>query len=256
MVQVISVIGLLAAILLGFPDEAHSSWEVDLQVTLPDAAADSGLASNKLILGSDTRATNRFDNTLDTVAYTGGALSARFIHPEDMLSKAQLWQDFRGDQYPQTWDMEIASPLAGTVRLSWNGKTLPSDVTLKLTDEETGTSVNMKGLNEYTFPNVAAASRRISVIAERAGDSAGNETSNPNVPPSQNPSDISSGSGGTGSGSPAGGGGCGYIKNVGSGGRSLQPGTAVVNVSLFLIPLVWLAMRRVVFSYSVVYAQS
>lgn len=204
-----------------FVNPGEAAWQVDFQVALPDPAADSGLASNRLILGVDNTASDNFDNLLDTVAYAGGGINAYFLHPEYATAKSRLWQDVRGNQLPKTWEVEVSSSLDGQASITWDADAIPSNVSLKLTDGETGASIDMKSMGEYTFQNSPSVARKITLLASE--DATGGS-------PSQAVSM---------------GGGCGYIKNIGNDkSNPMNPGTAAINILILFLPLVGLRLLR------------
>ncbi len=198
----------------------QAAWQVNFQVELPDPSADSGLASNRLMLGIDNTATDNFDNLLDTVAYDGGRVNAYFLHPEYVMAKSRLWQDMRELQLPKTWEVEVSSSLDGQAKISWDTSTVPSNVSLKLTDGQTGTSIDMKSMSEYTFQNNPSVARKITLLASE--DAAGNSSQTASK-----------------------GGGCGYIKDIGNNkSNPMNPGTAALNILILFIPLVGLRFLR------------
>lgn len=204
-----------------FVNPGHAAWQVDFQVSLPDQAADNGHASNRLILGTDNTATDNFDNLLDTVAYNGGGINAYFVHPEYATAKSRLWQDMRENQLPKTWEVEVSSSLKGQANISWDTNNVPSNVSLKLTDGQTGTTIDMKTMSEYTFQNSPTVARKITLLASQ--DAGAGET----------PQTSSQG------------GGCGYIKDIGNNkSNPMNPGTAAINVLILFIPLVGLRFLR------------
>lgn len=212
----------------GLSSPAQAAWQARLQISIPDSAADSGNASNKLILGVDSSATDNFDNTWDTVAYPGGSLSAYFPHPENSLSKTQLWQDMRADQLPQHWEVEASSQLEGDARLTWDASTVPAQIDLKLVDSQTGNSIDMKTASQYSYAATPSAARKFSIQASEKI---------PNVGSGPPPPQISGGSGG---------GGCGMIKDVGRNASYPPPtGAVALNMALLFSPLLWLAFRRI-----------
>ncbi|MBI5198089.1 MAG: hypothetical protein HZA19_05705, partial [Nitrospirae bacterium] len=137
-------------VLFGFPaGPAHADWQVTVQAEIPDSAADSGMASGRLIFGMGVDSTDAFDNQWDTVALVSGSLNFHSLHPEYSLEKAKLWKDVRGTACPKDWDLEVSSPLEGQTRLTWNAEAVPADIVLQLIDGQTGASVNMKAAGEY-----------------------------------------------------------------------------------------------------------
>lgn len=80
-------------------------------VSTPSPDAETGVASNTLMLGVGPTATSAFDVSADLVAFPSPVLTAAVRHPEYLMPQQWLWWDLRSDldSLPQSWTIEITS---------------------------------------------------------------------------------------------------------------------------------------------------
>jgi hypothetical protein len=97
-------------------------WRLVLKVSVPDSAADTGLASNRLVAGVEETATEEFDNAWDVRALLIGPVQAYFSHAGDTgygLDSQSLWQDIRVNNVPAEWVVEVDSENGRPVTVRW-----------------------------------------------------------------------------------------------------------------------------------------
>lgn len=107
-------------------NQTPSGWQVTLNISVPDGAADGGVAYNRLVAGSEPTATNTFDNAWDIRAFLAGPVEAYFTHEGEVgyaVGSQALWQDIREAVLPAEWEIEVVAEAGRTVTLSW---TLPT----------------------------------------------------------------------------------------------------------------------------------
>jgi hypothetical protein len=111
----------------GFPSQkTGSNWRLSLTASIPDSAADSGIAYNRLVAGQDLDATDGFDNSFDVRALLIGSVGAYFDHTTEPIydsQSAKIWSDVRADGLPQDWNFVVAVDSVAPVTLKW---TLPT----------------------------------------------------------------------------------------------------------------------------------
>ena len=107
------------------PTAGTGPWQLTMRVSVPDDAADGGMAYNRLVAGSGDTATDGFDNAWDVRAFLSGPLDAYFTHSGDTGyddTSEQLWQDIRNGVLPATWPILVMAESGRTVTMQW---TLP-----------------------------------------------------------------------------------------------------------------------------------
>jgi len=100
-------------------------WRVVLKVSVPEAAADTGLAYNRLVAGEEDTATEEYDQPWDVRALLAGPVKAYFSHAGDSgygLDGQALWQDIRPNTVPAEWVVEVNAESGRAVTVRW---TLP-----------------------------------------------------------------------------------------------------------------------------------
>ncbi len=108
------------------PTEAVAGgWRLTLKVSVPDNAADSGLAFNRLVAGGEETATNEYDNGWDIRALLTGPMQAYFSHAGEIgyeTGAENLFQDIRPAVLPAEWIVEVTAESGRIVTVRW---TLP-----------------------------------------------------------------------------------------------------------------------------------
>lgn len=138
---------------------AAPDWQVKLKVQ-------SGNAYNNLILGTDSTATDGYDNIWDTYALLGGNLQAYFPHPEWNMAHTKFQRDIRAHAPGQTieWQMTVEYTQTGsTFTISWDLSNLPSNYPIILIDDSTNQQIDMRGSDSYAFTYTGIRTFRIDV---------------------------------------------------------------------------------------------
>jgi hypothetical protein len=161
-----------------------ADFEIEVRVSVPDAAADHGMATNRLVAGGRTGATEGFDTLFDVPAlFYDETLKAAFPHPELPQERQSLWKDIRTDQLPLSWAFEVSSNRdQRPVTLQWVstvGAVGCEGVHFNLTDEGNGQVIDMGVATNYTYMNDSQRKRRFLLQAEATQ----------NAPP-QNPGEL------------------------------------------------------------------
>lgn len=187
--------GLLFILLFGMVlvPSAKASWQIEIVVSTPDPKADSGEATNRLVIGVDPSATDSFDNTMDTVALLDGPVMAYVDHPGYPSAFKKLWRDMRTTGLPAQWEIHIGTSNPDVpVKVTWQLKGTDR-VDFTLVDKDTGQVLSSTGSNTYSY--TASSDPKILLLKVNSSTA------------SSSPS-----SGGSSGGK---GGGCGYIKSPG-----------------------------------------
>lgn len=234
--KILNIIILTTILTLTITATSLAAWQITLDVSTPDTASDTGLASNKLYIGTDPAATDGYDSKLDTPALLRGPVQAYISHPEYQASLQKLWGDIRKDSFPQEWQIEVASSgINNPVKVTWKIDA-PSTLSFTLVDKESNQEISMASSTEYSYSSTTTSPKKFLLKA----------SDNSSIPPSTG-SQSNSGGGSKG-------GGCGTIKNTGRDGKYPGgSGSAALNMVILFSPLIWLAIRRVVFSGGLVY---
>ena len=240
--KIFSTIILTTLLILGSAVTGLAAWQLSLDVSTPDPNSDTGTATNKLTIGADPTATDAYDNKFDTGALLKGPVQAYLAHPEYVPGQQKLWRDFRHDTFPKEWTVEVYSPgEASAINIKW-GIDAPNNLYFTLVDQDSKQETIMTTSSEYSY-NSAPNSQKNFLL--RVSEKTGGDT-------------VGGGGGYSGgnssTGEPKGGGGCGTIKNVGrNGAYPGEPGSAALNMVILFTPLIWLTIRRIVFSGVMVY---
>lgn len=240
--KILNIIILSTALTLTITATSQAAWQLTLDISTPDLNSDSGTALNKLTVGTDPTATDAYDNKLDTLALLKGPVQAYLAHPEYATGQQKLWRDFRPDTFPKEWTVEVYSPgEASAVNIKW-AINVPNNLYFTLIDKDTNQEIVMTTSSEYSYNSAPNSQKNfvLRVSEKTGGDTVGGGGG-----------DIGGSSGG---GTAKGGGGCGIIKNVGRDGD--YPGgrdSSALNMVILFTPLIWLTIRRVVFSGVMVY---
>ena len=100
-----------------------ASWELVLKVSVTDSMADTGVAYNRLVAGTDATATDGFDNTRDIRAFLAGPIQAYFVHTGETgydITSQELWHDIRQAELPLQWSIEVIAASGREVILEWD----------------------------------------------------------------------------------------------------------------------------------------
>src|SRR3990170_483406 len=137
-----------------------AAWHVDIEFSTPSLNSDSGVASNKLSLGTDLAATSGYDNTLDTLALLNGPIHAYIIHSEYNQDYQRLWRDFRNESLPQEWEIEVLSSVTDQpVKVAWEINA-PANLSFNLIDRDSNQTVQMGSLTEYSYRSSSATTSK------------------------------------------------------------------------------------------------
>lgn len=237
MYKILSIIILVTILTSTITATSLAAWQLTLDITTPDPNSDTGTATNKLTIGTDPTATDAYDNKFDTVALLKGPIQAYLAHPEYASEQQKLWRDFRPDTLPKEWTIEVYSPgEASTINIKWRIN-VPDNLYFTLVDQDSKQEIIMTASSEYSYNSTSNSQKNFLLrVSEKTGG------------------DTVGGGGGDIGGATKGGGGCGTIKNVGrDGGYPGGPGSAALNMVILFTPLIWLTIRRVVFSGVMVY---
>jgi hypothetical protein len=149
-------IALLTLLITGFfaaTALADGNWEISISVS-------SGNAENRLALGQNQDATNQKDGLYDVPAMLSGALRAWFTS-----SGRPLWRDIRstvpGDTYE--WQLQISSRTGLPAMVSWDPEQFPTETTVELIDNTTGTVIDMSSTDNYLLENSSEAELKIKI---------------------------------------------------------------------------------------------
>ena len=234
--KIFSTIILTTLLILGSAVTGLAAWQLSLDVSTPDPNSDTGTATNKLTIGADPTATDAYDNKFDTGALLKGPVQAYLAHPEYAPEQQKLWRDFRSDALPKEWTIEVYSPGEGNaINIKWGIKA-PNNLYFTLVDKDSNQEIVMTASSEYSYNSTSNSQKNflLRVSQKTGGDTVGGGGGS---------------SGGSSSGAETKGGGCGYIKNAGKeGGYPGGSGSAALNMVILFTPLIWLTVRRVVFS--------
>lgn len=161
MKKLFTYIAVFTSLLLMHPAFGYSAvkWLADIRVTYGDD-------SNRLLLGADNRATDGFDNGFEIRAILGGYVQAYFEHPEWNKETSYFWSDIRYINLPKEWVFYAASYYVNSqMRLSWELTDVPPTVDVFLTDDATGSTIDMKLKSSYIYTNTASVARVFRVNA-------------------------------------------------------------------------------------------
>ena len=229
MYKILNTTILTMLLLLGSAVTGSAAWQITLDVSTTDPNADSGLATNRLTVGTDQTATEAYDNKFETVALVRGPLPAYIAHPEYATEQQKLWRDLRSNTLPKEWSIEVNSPGEGnTVMIKW-GINAPDNLSFTLIDQDNNQEIGIRESSEYSYNSISNSKKifllRVSenTTVTTGGNSEVNATK---------------------------GGGCGHIKNI-DGNNSLPGGngSAVLNMAILFAPLIWLTRRKTLLSF-------
>jgi hypothetical protein len=150
------------------------NFEMEIRVSVPDSAADNGKATNRLIAGGKENAKYGFDPQLDVPALFIQNSPIKAFFPRGDLSPEldPLWRDFRENQLPVAWTIEVSSVKdQSPITLQWAASVNASgceSVKFNLTDRTTGQVIDMQVASNYTFTNDSLKKREFLLMAQAA----------------------------------------------------------------------------------------
>ncbi len=238
--KILSTIILTTLLILSGAITGSAAWQLTLDVSIPDPNSDTGTASNNLTIGSDQTATDTYDNKFDTVALLKGPIQAYIAHPEYTPEQQKLWRDFRSNEFPKEWLLEVNSEgEVNTVNIKWGINAL-DNLSFTLVDQDSNQEIIMKATPEYSYNSTPNTQKKFLLRVSE------NTAVNTSVGANGNSVGNSAGGGTKG-------GGCGYIKDIGGNNRFPGgPGSAALNMTILFAPLIWLTTRKTILSYALV----
>src|SRR3989304_2123269 len=162
--KIITRIILMVLYTLTLTTTSFASYQVDIEISTPDSKADTGLASNKLHIGTDRTATDGYDNKFDTLALFALSegtmpLQAYLYHPEYSSGQQKLWGDFRGESFPQEWEFEVLSEENSLININWLINA-PANLKFNLIDLNRNQEIAMASSNKYSFSNSTSVPKK------------------------------------------------------------------------------------------------
>jgi hypothetical protein len=148
-----------------FPHNISASPDWQAEITIQ-----SGDASNRLVLGADSAATDGYDVTWDTYALMGGNIQAYFPHPEWGMAHQEFQRDIKAHNPSSTieWSMTVYSTLTNAgFTISWGLNSLPESNSIVLIDDSNGQQTDMRSLSTYNFTYTGIRPFRI-IVTESA----------------------------------------------------------------------------------------
>lgn len=229
MYKILSATILTTLLILGSAITGSATWQLTLDVSTPDPDSDSGIATNRLTVGTDQTATDAYDNKFDTVAFLEGPVQAYIAHPEYANEHQKLWRDLRSNALPKEWTFEVNSPGDGnTINIKW-GLNAPDNLNFTLIDQDNNKEIGIRASSEYSYNNIPNSQKKflLRVSENTTVTTGGNSEVNATK-----------------------GGGCGQIKDAGGNNRLPGgPGSAVLNMTILFTPLIWLTRRKTLLSF-------
>ncbi len=171
---------------------ATVNFETELVATIPNPAVLGETLSTRILLGTNDRATDRFDTAWDVVAIQGGMIQAYIDHSEYDQATHILWRDTRTSTgFPKEWNLLVQLSQAGNaVSLKWSAETLsnlPTSIRMRLVDLDGGSQeLDMRSTSIYTYVHVdSSVPHHFRIIADEPVVSAPPADTSP--PPSSTP---------------------------------------------------------------------
>lgn len=241
MYKILSTTILTTLLILGSAITGSANWQLTLDVSTQDPNSDSGIATNRLTVGTDQSATDAYDNKFDTVAFLGGPVQAYIPHSEYAAAQQRLWRDIRPNALPKEWTIEVNSPGEGnTINIKW-GLNAPDNINFTLIDQDNNKEIGIRASSEYSYINIPNSQKKFLLRVSE----------NTTVTTGDNSEGIATkGEGGNSEVNATRGGGCGHIKDAGgNNGHTGVPGSAVLNMTILFAPLIWLTRRKTILTY-------
>lgn len=210
MYKILTIFLSTTILILIITSSSFATWQINVEISTPDTDSDTGIASNKLYLGTDPAAADGYDNNLDTIALLDGPIQAYFPHPEYPTNQQKLWRDFRKDSLPKEWEIEVTTiEMNSPVKINWEIN-VPEKLNLTLIEKESNKEIDMTSYSDYTYNNNSILPKKF--LLKVTGEVSG-ETSRK-------------------------GGGCGYIKNTRQRGNPMNEyGQIAINFIILIAPL-------------------
>ena len=232
MQKIFSTIILTTILILSGTITVSASWQLTLDISIPDPNSDTGTATNRLVLGTDPTATDAYDNKFDTVALLKGPIEAYIFHPEYAAEQQRLWRDIRAEELPKEWTIEVNSLVEGNTINIKGGIDVPANLNFTLIDLDKNKEIRIRASTEYSYNSTANSQKKLLLRVSEDTTVTTNANSKGNA---------------------AKGGGCGYIKDInGNNSSTGGPGSAALNMIILFAPLIWLTTRRTISSYPVI----
>src|SRR3990170_4388739 len=230
--KILNIIILTTIVTLTLTATSLAAWQLNLDITTPDPNSDTGIATNKLTVGTDPTATDAYDNKFDTVALLKGPVEAYIVHPEYVVEQQKLWRDIRTDGLPKEWTIEVNSLVEGNTINIKGGIDVPDNLNFTLIDLDKNKEIRIRASTEYSYNSTANSQKKLLLRVSEDTTVTTNANSKGNA---------------------AKGGGCGYIKDInGNNSSTGGPGSAALNMIILFAPLIWLTTRRTISTYPVI----
>lgn len=149
---------LITLLSVGLYTQAEAlTFEMELVASIPNAAVPGETLSTQIMLGTEERATDRFDTAWDVVAIQSGMIEIFIDHPEYDRATQALWRDTRASSgLPKEWDLRVITALSGIpVTLDWSAVDLsgfPSTLRIRLVDlDSDDQELDMRVVSTYTY---------------------------------------------------------------------------------------------------------
>lgn len=167
----------------GIPSGLAQDWNLDLTVSVPDPAADSGIAVHRLTAGISPDTTDLFDNQADAIALLSGPAQAAFSHegePEYPPHLRFLWRDWRGEGFPQQWILRVASFQSDfPIAIDWSNLTADPEnsctrTVVQLEDQTTAQVIDMTSQSSFVYTSTGSGAdpeiRLFNLLVDKTGE--------------------------------------------------------------------------------------
>jgi len=141
-------------------------WTMGINISVPDPNADGGVLVNQLEAGSQSTATDLYDNASDVVALLAGPVQAAFSHEGETTYPAylqQLWRDIRSNGSSESWTIKVTSlQNSSPVTMTWSAPpVIVSDSchqgSISLLDQTTGQLIDLNTASPYSYASTGGA---------------------------------------------------------------------------------------------------
>ncbi len=164
-------IGRLLVAVWGLAALPVSASELSLTVAVPFQDAEGGVAKNRVRLGVEAGATDGFDPQWDIHAvFPSSVLTATTRRPRTPPGEPSLWWDFRGETFPQEWEVEVTSDQPDApVTLTWTAPPTVAgqcgQVSWTMRDMLTNQPIDLTAAATHGYTNQVGIARRFLVTA-------------------------------------------------------------------------------------------